>query len=409
MKKTLKNMNNKLKVVWICHFSNEEINDILKPYKRMPEKAPWISNSIKMLENVPQIELFIISPYEYISGIKKFKLCNINYIFFNAHMPIIGRHWPGFFKWDYLSNFFTSKLIVKRIVKRIHPDLIHLQTAENAYISSTILPLIDKYPTILTVQGFISQAEYQNNIVHKKRISVEKEIIEKMNFAFYRTEQMVKDIRSFNNHINLFWNRYPDKFNFNSYNFGDKKEYDIVFFARVTKEKGIYDLIDAISLLQNKYSLLIIGSGNKEEVLRYAKEKKILNQITWGGFYPTQDDVFKEASKAKISVLPTHFDLIPGTVIESMFLSLPVVTNAVGGLPEINKTGEFIKMVENGDINALSKAIDILLLDDDLMKKMSLAGYNRAKEMFSYPLDKLTDSLLVGYKSAIQGFRSNHK
>lgn len=75
----------KLKVVWLCYFINKEVQDRLKPYKSINEFAPWIPISIRILENDDNVELHVISPHEYIRG-------KINYYFYNAHMPLTGRH-----------------------------------------------------------------------------------------------------------------------------------------------------------------------------------------------------------------------------------------------------------------------------------------------------------------------------
>ena len=66
-------------------------------------------------------------------------------------------------------------------------------------------------------------------------------------------------------------------------------------------------------------------------------------------------DVFKEAIKAKICVLPTYYDVIPGTIIESMFMKIPVVAYAVGGIPTLNDNVETVRLVDKYDINGLAK------------------------------------------------------
>jgi len=73
-------------------------------------------------------------------------------------MPLSGRHWPGLFKLDYWSDFRLNKNYIKNIIIKINPDIIHLFGAENAYYSSTILQFRNKYPIVITVQGFISKA-----------------------------------------------------------------------------------------------------------------------------------------------------------------------------------------------------------------------------------------------------------
>ena len=398
----------RIKVVWICHFSNDEINRILKPRKYVAEFAPWISNSLKMMEGDDRFELYVISPFRNICGIKKFNLRGINYIFFNAHMPFIGRNWPRFFRWDYWTKFFTTKLIVKGLVNQIKPDIIHLQTAENGYISSTILPLIDKYPTILTVQGFINQCSDKSSYITQYRCNIEKEIFSKLRYSFYRTEQMDIDIRQMNPKIKTFFNTYPNKYKEQVASVKEvEKEYDVVFFARISREKGIVDLIDAAEILvkngMSDLKVCVIGGGG-EEFKSMILERGLENNFVWKGFMPTQQDVFQEVKKAKISVLPTHFDVIPGTIIESMFMGLPVVTYNVGGIPEINKTGNYISIVDKSNIEQLAFEIKRLLCDEDLHREKSEGVKYRAEEMFCMSNKTLRQQLFNAYQYVINNY-----
>lgn len=401
----------KIKVVWLCHFSNAEIQAILKPFKKVNEYAPWIPMTLKALENDDRFVLYVISPHEYIRGIHMFTINSIHYTFYNAHMPLIGRHWPCFLKWDYISNFFINKCITKYLVHKIKPDVIHLQGAENAYYSSTILPLLRKYPSILTIQGFISHASSVKTRQLKKRVAIEQKIIQSIPIAFYRTKKMADDIKQINPNVFLFWNTYASLSIEHELKQVNKK-YDMVFFARVSKDKGIFDLLQAVAILKSTYpgiSVCVIGGGCIEEGKHYAQELGITNNVIWAGFLPTQKEVHQLAVQAKISVLPTYFDIIPGTIIESMFLGIPVVSYYTDSIPEINEKEEVISLVEKGNVHALAKAIEELLNNPNLRKERSKKGIKRANEMFVYKDEDVRLSLLEGYRQAIEIFQEKKK
>ena len=169
---------------------------------------------------------------------------------------------------------------------------------------------------------------------------------------------MKKVVQEINPNAQFHFHQYPYNIKPKE-NPNEKKEYDLVFFARINPSKGILDLLRAISLLNKNgkhIKALIIGNGNKEylyELKSYCDKEKISQNVTWAGFLPTQNDVHKEASKAKISVLPTHYDMIPGTIIESMFLKIPVVAYRTGSIPEINSNDIFVKLIEENDIKSL--------------------------------------------------------
>ena len=78
----------KIKVVWICHFSNPQIRKRLKfknsfiRKKELFDFAIWNTNGIKEFEKFDDIELHVISPHAYISNIQEFNINGIYYYFF---------------------------------------------------------------------------------------------------------------------------------------------------------------------------------------------------------------------------------------------------------------------------------------------------------------------------------------
>jgi glycosyltransferase involved in cell wall biosynthesis len=394
-----------MKVVWLCHFSNHQVQRVIKPLHPVNETAPWIANLIRLFEDQKDIEIHIVSPHEYIGADIQFEYKGIHYHFFNAHIPLWGRHWPSFFKFDYWTDFFLNKLKVRKIINRIKPDIIHLHGAENAYYSSSIIQFKVKYPILITIQGFISHANSTNHPQTKMRVRYEKEILKRFTHFGYRTISMGKNILSLNPDAKLHWHNYPIM--------GIKpldieKRYDIIFFASLSKEKGIEDLLQAISVVKSNFphvAVCIIGSC-ASKYLNYLKNMAtdlgISKNIYWAGFLDTQADVHKMASSSRICVLPTWHDIIPGTIIESMFLKLPVVAYSVGGITEINDKNECISLVAKGDINALAEKILWLLKNPEIQKLNGRRAYIRAIEMFDNT--KICGDLLSAYKEVIHEF-----
>ena len=124
----------KKKIVWICHFSNKFIQNKLPLTKQIKyqEFAPWIPNTINEIINHKDYEIFIISPHV---GLKKilyhFKYSGINYYFFKADIPLIhnkmGKCPLYLNRFLHEKNkFIFNRFIIKRIVNKINPDLIHL-------------------------------------------------------------------------------------------------------------------------------------------------------------------------------------------------------------------------------------------------------------------------------------------
>jgi glycosyltransferase involved in cell wall biosynthesis len=401
----MKTNKTKIKVVLLCHFTNKEIQAKLNPRKNLGEFAPWIPMFASIFENQEMVDLTIISPHEYITGVHSFTLRGVNYYFYNAHMPIIGRHWPGFFKWDLISKFLYNKFITRSLINKIKPELIHLFGAENDYYSSTLLQFKNKYPVLISIQGFIYKSSTTLNRVIESRINTEFKIITNFNNHAIHTKTLGDEVLNLNSKAKLFHVNYPIKYP--NYMEMDKK-YDIVFFARISKDKGIGDLIQALAIIKIKkidISLCVIGGGSLDQWKEFAVEQGVSENIYWAGFLPTQADVHEMASQSKISVLPTYHDMISGTILESLFLKLPVVAYNVGSIHEVNAQEEIISLVEKLDIEGLAKAIEYLLDNPEIAQEIAEKGYNRAHEMFVHSDAEIKESLMSAYYSVIKEFK----
>lgn len=398
-----------MKVAWICNFSNAEIQSIVHPGLISNEYAPWITQLAKLFESEMDIELHIISPHEDILGYKHLNLRNIQYHFFNPKIKF--RRWSllDLFDFNLRLGYIYNKYVIRTFINKIKPDIIHLHGAENAYYSSSIFQFKNNYPVFITIQGFISHSAEIGNYNTKKRIEIETRILKTFNHFGYRTHQMAEDIRVFNPEAILHWHHYPIA---KPEPIETAKVYDIVFFARLCRDKGIEDLLEVISLIKKDnpdIRACIIG-GNFDKYLTYLKNKAsqlgILHNVDWTGHLPTQKDVHKMASKAKLCVLPTYHDIISGTIIESLFLKLPVVAYNVGSIHEVNDNCDIISLVPKGDIISLAKEIMRLLLNPEILNFKSEKGYSRALEMFDNSL--IVNDLIESYKSVIHEFGRNN-
>lgn len=399
--------NNKLKVLWLCYFTNEEVQKLLKPYRRVGEIAPWISSMIQLFEQDEEIELHVFSQHEWIPGIKSFKRNGVFYYFINKGIPLIGRHWPGIFRFDILTDLLFTKKYVKSVVKKIRPDIIHLHGTENVFCT-LIRQFYGKYPVFITIQGLIHKF-FPSGKVQEKRIRNEYEILKKFNHFGYRTETMGRDVMTINPNAILHFHSYPKK---RIYPIDVNKKYDLVFFARVCKEKGIEDLLQAVSIIKKEkphISLCVIGGGKLDTFRKLASQLEIKENVFWAGFLPTQDDVHRIASQAKISVLPTYHDVISGTILESMFLKIPVVAYDVGSIHEVNKKEEIISLIGKKNIDELAHKINYLLDNPDIAEKRAEKGYERAHEMFYHSNDEIKNSLLNAYTEVITDFYKDNK
>lgn len=400
---------NKYKVLWVCHFSNSQIQDRLKPLKRLNEMAPWISLGIEEVKKNKAIELHVISPHRWISGIKEFQDENIFYHFFNPGIPYVGRHWPRFFRFDIWTNYSHNRIIIKKLTGIINPDIVHLHGLENAYYSSSILDLATLYPVIATVQGFISLKIPKGKISKDTRSKVyfEKKIMRDLRYFGVRDDAMREIISNHNSTATFFNHEYFTNIPVDiSEDRPDSYLYDLAFFARVVKQKGIEDLIKVAGKLKEiKPDIRVAVMGGAEpSYLEYLKNMATdlgcINNFDFLGFQNKQQDIYDKLCKSKIAILPTYNDNVPGLVIESMMRHVPVVTYKTGGIPEINEKDHNIEIVDQGDIEGLVSKIQFLLDNPAYAKDLASRAYKYVSGRWNNT--KVLDDILIAYKSIMK-------
>ena len=152
-----------------------------------------------------------------------------------------------------------------------------------------------------------------------------------------------------------------------------KKIYDCIFHSRILKDKGIFEIIDALKLLHKKKifpKILILGSpdpGNYASVDESLLKKwKKENLIIWK---PRVSDVSTFLQQSKISILPSYREGLPKSLLEAASCALPIIASNVPGCKEIchNEYNGFL--VKPKDHKDLAKAIQKLINNKTLIKK----------------------------------------
>jgi glycosyltransferase involved in cell wall biosynthesis len=82
----------------------------------------------------------------------------------------------------------------------------------------------------------------------------------------------------------------------------------------------------------------------------------------------------------------------------------PVVASSVGGLLDLVSDGETGIQVPPGDVAALRAALQRLLADRELRRRLGEAGRERVRERFSWAA--VTNATLTAYAAALADFRT---
>jgi glycosyltransferase involved in cell wall biosynthesis len=117
------------------------------------------------------------------------------------------------------------------------------------------------------------------------------------------------------------------------------KHYDVVCCGRLVANKGLKNVLRALALLP-KRTLLIIGDGPlRGRIEALARKLGVAERVTFAGWLDSREEVYRALRSAKIFVMNSGSEGGPRAALEAMALGLPVVTTAVGVMPDILSEG----------------------------------------------------------------------
>jgi len=161
------------------------------------------------------------------------------------------------------------------------------------------------------------------------------------------------------------------------------------------KRKGTRFFLKALKFIKDK-DILVLTMGKKINFPEEAKASISFRQLGYIIDKEMMSEVYNIADIFCITSLDEIFGL---TVTESMACGVPVVGFRVGGIPEQVTEGCGI-MIKLKDTEALGRALEKLLNDDEMRRKFSENCRKRALQ--NYTIDKLTDSYIKVYNKALR-------
>ena len=179
----------------------------------------------------------------------------------------------------------------------------------------------------------------------------------------------------------------------------------MVHAGRITREKGVIDLLRACSLLDegglDSWELRLVGplerstGGELEQIEELARE---LGRVTFVGWL---DDISAELANADLFVSASHREGLSGAIVEACMSGLPVVATRVGAVATVVRDGENGSLVDVHRPDLLADAIEELLRDRGGRERMGNKGRELAVEL--YGRKRIADRYRVLYEGLIGG------
>ncbi len=181
----------------------------------------------------------------------------------------------------------------------------------------------------------------------------------------------------------------------------------VLFTGRLIERKGLEYLLQAVPMILSRVpdaEFIITGDGDQRVRLEEISNELGLNQfISFLGFV-SKEELAQQYAKCNVWVNPGIVDswgdaegLGVGS-IEAYSYFKPVVASRVGGIPDTIRDGETGYLVPQKDPKALADAVCDLLVDPEKCRRFGKAGFEFAKETFSW--NRIVGELEGFYASA---------
>jgi glycosyltransferase involved in cell wall biosynthesis len=146
-----------------------------------------------------------------------------------------------------------------------------------------------------------------------------------------------------------------------------------VFVGRLTEQKALTVALGALARVPGA-RLVVIGDGPERVRLeRFAQTEGVAERVEFLGSLP-RDDTLRYAAGARAALLSSAWENLPHSAVEALAMGTPVVATAVGGVAEVVRDGENGLLVAPGDPDALARAMERVLEDDELRDRLAAAA-----------------------------------
>ncbi|KMT62188.1 glycosyltransferase family 4 protein [Paenilisteria newyorkensis] len=165
----------------------------------------------------------------------------------------------------------------------------------------------------------------------------------------------------------------------------DESDHQVIgYVGRLTKDKGIDDLVEAFTELATEKSnltLLLVGDFEEGDAVSATTKNRILenHRIIKTGFVPKTASYYRLMD---MFILPTYREGFGNVVLEAAAANVPVITTNVTGAKDAIIPNETGLLIEAGNVTEMKEAIRTLLEDKEQAARLSEKGRKRVVKEF---------------------------
>ncbi len=172
-----------------------------------------------------------------------------------------------------------------------------------------------------------------------------------------------------------------------------------LYLGRLSPEKGVQYLLEALKDLPKDIKLHIVGTGSEEESLKNYANEHNLDNVEFLGF-KTGEELKEEYQRCIAVIVPSNWFEIFGLVnIEAFINGKPVIASNIGGIPEIVEHNVSGLLFEPGNVEQLKECILKYRNNPQLVVEHGKNGYQKA--ITQYTEDRYYKALMKVYEDVI--------
>ncbi len=288
------------------------------------------------------------------------------------------------------SNHFHWYPGLAKIIRQVRPDILHIEEEHYSFITYQAIRLAKKYNVkcmFISLQNIYKKYPFPFSWIEKYNmknadcaVAVSDEIRDVLVRKGLDKEQ-ISVIPYGVDHLvyrNTESQKLESKLELDSFTIG--------YMGRFVEEKGIMDLLQAVSGIDNDFNLLLVGSGKlKHKIKEKGRRLGFLDKIIIVDSI-SSSNVPQYLNCMDCLVLPsrttrTWKEQFGRVLTEAMSCEVPVIGSDSGEIPNVIKDSGLV--FREGDIDDLSSKINRLINNADLRDSLAKKGRQRVLENFT--------------------------
>ena len=386
-----------IKVLWLCNASFSEV--------KLKSTASWLQPLAEGLACHEKIQIVNVTQGQ-VRQIESYEFCNIKQYIIPTVKTVRYANNPNKKSCD----------IVRRIINKERPDLIHVWGTETVWANMKSRNVFGDTPALLEIQGLLYYYYYYYygslslkeivKCIHmkelimpwrmlnfkkrnfRKRGEVEIDSIKSYKYIGYQSEWVRNQIRILNREAKLYSSRIMLRdvfYQSAKWQYHCDLSHPILFTicSGAIPYKGIHVLLKSLELLKVKYAnieLRIAGDmfvgnrlldGYSIYLQKLANRLGLKANVTLLG--PIDDEeIAREELKADVCVIPSFIETYCLSLAEAMLVGCPTVVSYTSALPFTSVPNEESLFYNSQDYLQCASNIERLLEDRMLAEKLSI-------------------------------------